>query len=110
MSQLKSYRLTFGKHYRMERGVMKCYKKGDVIKMTPESAENIKEKLDMAPSPEPLIDVQEAKEPTKVVKLQIKELGGGNFNVFNPETGKNVNSKPLTKEEAEELISGQEGD
>ena len=50
---MRKYTIKFGKHFRREDGKIKRYVVGDVIELTEENAEKIKDKLvlDVAPAP-----------------------------------------------------------
>lgn len=104
--QKRRYRIRPGqKHYM--RGVGKdnnVFTAGQVIELYPHQAMNIMDKLI------PLDAEQEpGDDPTPVntaPELELKHVGGGRYNVIHPETGDPINDAPLTKAEAEALLSG----
>lgn len=107
------YRIRKGqKHYlRGTRANVNVFTAGQVIELYPHQARYIMDKLIPLDAPQ-----EPGEDPTpddSAPALEIKHVGGGRFNVIHPETGEAINDSPLSKAEAEELISSgtsREGD
>ena len=100
---MPKYRLKPGcKHYMRANG-RRAYKfvGGDIIELPADKAAAIMDKLELVEEAQP---VEEKEEKIPAVSLQIVHRGGGKYNVVNQVTGKPINDRLLTKEEAEELV------
>ena len=70
---------------------------GNIITIDPLWLGEAKDKFEQIdPDPPPM-------EPS--VGLKLKHIGGGYWNVVNESTGKNINDKPLKKEDAHALVN-----
>jgi len=96
---MPKYMIKSGAHYRKEGGKWERYVKDDVMEATEEDVKNILDKVEKIGPPEP-------KNPEAPEKQALKAVhkGGGKYDVINIESGKAINSKLLTKDEANELL------
>ena len=103
------FRRLRGKCYLMEAGALRCYGPGSIY--TGEKA-SLGASLDqweqIDPDPEPPSPPQ----PTQGLIMRARGFRGkGEWDVINPETGKPINDRPLSKDEALSMIgdAGEDG-
>ena len=90
------YRVKSGKIHARINGKMKIYQKGDIVNLDPDDVIGFK---DLVEQLDPNLPPPQPKAGLKAV-----HKGFGKWNVINETTGKEINDKPLTKEEAQELV------
>lgn len=102
-----------GKHTRFEKGKRVVYKPGDEFDASEDAVSTFVDKLErINPSKKPVEQTEEVPEPItepeetedKVSGLEMEHQGAGRWNVINPVSGKAINSKLLSREEAQALI------
>ena len=97
---MAKYMVQGGPHCRRENGKWKDYKPGDVIEATEHELRNFPDKFKLVGPPDKPFD--ETRPPVK--KLKMIHKGNKKYDVVNQESGKKINTRPLTKDEAHELL------
>jgi hypothetical protein len=99
---LGTYRLKVGKgkHYVIGRGAPLL--PGDEITCDPDDIEAFKDKFEVVVDPGP--------KPQPTEGLRVEHRGGGWFDVVNSLTGKTINSAPMRKVDAEQVVNASADD
>lgn len=104
------YKKLAGVYYRVENGVKKMYKRGDIIEATEEELKQTDPTLNSWKAMEPEKAAEEARiasaapliEVTRVAKL--KRGATEKYDVVNPKSKKVLNDVPLAEAEADSLV------
>jgi len=100
---MAEYKVKSGKVHRRENGVMVIYRPGDVLEASPYEVRGYRDllqRLDGEDDPE-----QEKLVLEQPVSFTIQHRGGGKYNVLGVD-GKPVNTRLLTRKEAEDIARG----
>lgn len=98
-----------GRFYRKEDGKDVCYGPGSEIEATEEELRKHDEKLTTWKPSDPAYVAEEIPPPVVAKKtLKVKHKEGDIFDVVNENSGKTLNDIPLTREQAEDIVTGSE--
>lgn len=103
MAERNRYKITGGRHIHNE----KVYEQGDIIRLYEWEADKIRSKVEYLG--EPAVSEAPPDLPTTPVpQLGYEHRGGGRYVVFDRASGEQVSEGYLSREEAEEMVRGEE--
>lgn len=99
---MAKFRLKSGKYHGLKDGKKHTYAPGEIVELDPSQVQYM---MDVLEPLEPLV-TKEEQEAAPRKQLKAAHKGGGKYNVINKATGKPINDVLLSKEEAQNLVSG----